>query len=48
MRTPAVRDRFAADDTVSVGSTPKEFADFIRGEQARWSEVVQKANIKPE
>ncbi len=48
MRTPAVRDRFAADDTVSVGSTPKEFVDFIRGEQARWSEVVQKANIKPE
>ena len=30
----------------AVGSTPKEFADFIAREQARWKEVVQKAHVK--
>jgi tripartite-type tricarboxylate transporter receptor subunit TctC len=47
-RTPAVADRFAADDAIAVGSTPAEFAEFIRREQARWSEVVRKAGIKAE
>jgi tripartite-type tricarboxylate transporter receptor subunit TctC len=30
----------------SVGSTPQEYAAFIAAEQARWGEVVKKANIK--
>jgi tripartite-type tricarboxylate transporter receptor subunit TctC len=47
-RTPAVAERFAADDAIAVGSTPAEFAEFIRREQARWSEVVRKAGIKAE
>jgi tripartite-type tricarboxylate transporter receptor subunit TctC len=47
-RTPAVAERFAADDALAVGSTPAEFAEFIRREQARWSEVVRKAGIKAE
>jgi len=47
-RAPAVAERFAADDAISVGSTPAEFAQFIRREQARWSEVVRKAGIKAE
>jgi tripartite-type tricarboxylate transporter receptor subunit TctC len=45
-RMPAVADRFAADDAIAVGSTPAEFAAFIRNEQARWSEVVKKAGIR--
>ena len=45
-RTPAVAERFAADDAIAVGSTPAEFAAFIRDEQKRWSEVVRKAKIK--
>jgi tripartite-type tricarboxylate transporter receptor subunit TctC len=47
-RTPAVAERFAADDAIAVGSTAAEFAEFIRSEQARWSEVVRKAGLKAE
>jgi tripartite-type tricarboxylate transporter receptor subunit TctC len=47
-RAPAVAERFAADDAIAVGSTPAEFAGFIRREQARWSEVVRRAGIKAE
>jgi tripartite-type tricarboxylate transporter receptor subunit TctC len=42
----SVLERFAADNAEAVGSTPKEFADFIAKEQARWKEVIRKANIK--
>jgi tripartite-type tricarboxylate transporter receptor subunit TctC len=45
-KTPAVAERFAADDAIAVGSTPAEFAAFIKQEQTRWSEVVRKAGIK--
>ncbi len=37
---------FAADSTEAVGSTPQEFVDFIKKEQARWSQVVKTAQIK--
>jgi tripartite-type tricarboxylate transporter receptor subunit TctC len=46
VKSAAVLERFAADNAEAVGSTPKEFADFIAKEQARWKEVIQKANIK--
>jgi tripartite-type tricarboxylate transporter receptor subunit TctC len=45
-RLPSVAERFAVDDAEAVGSTPREYADFIAKEQARWGEVVRKANIK--
>ena len=44
----AVHDRFDADNAIAVGSSPAEFAAFIKKEQARWSDVVKKANIKAE
>jgi tripartite-type tricarboxylate transporter receptor subunit TctC len=43
---PSVAERFAVDDAEGIGSTPQEYADFIAKEQARWGEVVRKANIK--
>jgi tripartite-type tricarboxylate transporter receptor subunit TctC len=46
VRQPEVLKRFEADDAESVGSTPQEYAAFIAAEQARWGEVVKKANIK--
>jgi tripartite-type tricarboxylate transporter receptor subunit TctC len=46
LKSPAVRQRFSADDAEAVGSTPREYADYIAAEQARWKEVIQKANIK--
>jgi len=42
----SVKERFAADDAEAVGSTPAEYAAFIKKEQARWSKVVRAANIK--
>jgi tripartite-type tricarboxylate transporter receptor subunit TctC len=41
-----IAERFAVDSAEAVGSTPKEYADFIAQEQARWSTVVRKASIK--
>ena len=44
--TQQVQERFAPDSALPVGSTPAEFAAFIRQEQTRWSEVVRKAGVK--
>ena len=46
MKSPAVLQRFSNDDAEAVGSSPLEYADYIASEQARWKEVIQKANIK--
>ncbi|HKU45244.1 MAG TPA: tripartite tricarboxylate transporter substrate binding protein [Burkholderiales bacterium] len=45
-KSPAVAERFKADDAEAVGSSPKEYADFVAREQARWKDVIQRANIK--
>jgi tripartite-type tricarboxylate transporter receptor subunit TctC len=45
-KAPSVKERFAADDAIAFGSTPAEFAAFIKEEQARWSDVVKKAKLK--
>lgn len=45
-RQPPLAERFAVDSAEAVGSTPKDYADFVAAEQARWGEVVRKAGIK--
>jgi tripartite-type tricarboxylate transporter receptor subunit TctC len=45
-KSPKVHERFAADDADAIGSSPSEYAAFIRKEQERWSKVVRTANIK--
>jgi tripartite-type tricarboxylate transporter receptor subunit TctC len=45
-RQPSLAERFAVDSAEAIGSTPKEYADFIAAEQARWGDVVRKAGIK--
>jgi tripartite-type tricarboxylate transporter receptor subunit TctC len=45
-QTPLVAERLAPDDAEPVGSTPQEYAAFIRKEQERWSKVVRAAHIK--
>jgi tripartite-type tricarboxylate transporter receptor subunit TctC len=42
----SVKERFAADDAEAVGSTPAEYAAFIKKEQERWSKVVRAAHVK--
>jgi tripartite-type tricarboxylate transporter receptor subunit TctC len=46
VKSPAVIERFSADNAEPVGSTPQDYAAYIGREQARWKEVIQKANIK--
>jgi tripartite-type tricarboxylate transporter receptor subunit TctC len=31
-----------------IGSTPEEFAAFIKSETAKWGRVIKAAGIKPE
>jgi tripartite-type tricarboxylate transporter receptor subunit TctC len=47
-RSPEVMKRFGDDGTIAVGSSPAEFAEFIRKEQERWGEVVRKSGVKVE
>jgi tripartite-type tricarboxylate transporter receptor subunit TctC len=47
-KSPAVLELFAQDNAVAVGSTPAEFASYIKKEQARWKDVVDKAHIRAE
>jgi tripartite-type tricarboxylate transporter receptor subunit TctC len=45
-RSPKVLERFAADDAEALGSTPAEYAAFVKKEQERWGKVVRAAGIK--
>jgi tripartite-type tricarboxylate transporter receptor subunit TctC len=45
-KSALVAERLKSDDAEPVGSTPAEYAAFIRKEQERWSKVVRTANIR--
>ena len=45
-KTPAVAERLSAEAAEASTSTPKEFAEFIKLEAARWNDVVKKSQIK--
>ncbi|MEO8101518.1 MAG: tripartite tricarboxylate transporter substrate binding protein [Betaproteobacteria bacterium] len=45
-KTPAVSGRLAAEAATASTTTPKEFAEFIKVEAARWNDVVKKSQIK--
>ena len=45
-KSPLMLERLAVDDAEAVGSTPADYAAFIRKEQERWSKVVRTAKIK--
>lgn len=45
-KSQLMRERLAVDDAEPVGSTPAEYAAFIKKEQERWSKVVRTAKIK--
>jgi tripartite-type tricarboxylate transporter receptor subunit TctC len=48
LKLPDVRERLAAQGMEPVGSTPLEFAEFVRRENAQWSKVVKSAGVKAE
>ena len=48
LQSPAVKEKFAAAGAQVRGTTPEEFSQFLRNEQARWGKVIKQANIKAE
>jgi len=48
LRLPEVRERLAGLGAEGVGSTPEEFAAFVRAEHARWGSVIREKGIRPE
>jgi len=47
LQVPAVRDKLVQDGAEPVGSTPEEFARFLRIETEKWGKVVRTAGIEP-
>jgi tripartite-type tricarboxylate transporter receptor subunit TctC len=48
LKLPEVRERLARDGLEAIGSTPEQFAAFIRADISKWGMVVQEAGIKLE
>jgi tripartite-type tricarboxylate transporter receptor subunit TctC len=48
VKLPEISQRFQLDGAEAVGSTPKEFAAFLKAEMQKWSKVIKDAGIKPE
>ncbi len=48
LKEPEVRNRLVADGSDPVGSTPEEFAAYLRSETDKWAKVVKAVGIKPE
>jgi tripartite-type tricarboxylate transporter receptor subunit TctC len=48
LATEEIRAKFADLGAQPIGSTPVELAAFLRGEMAKWAEVVKVANVKIE
>ena len=48
LRLPDVKQRLAADGAEPVGSSPEEFAAFIKSEIEKWARVAKAAGIHPE
>ncbi len=48
LREPETASRLREQGAIPVGNSAEEFGAFIRAEQARWREVIQRAGVKPE
>jgi tripartite-type tricarboxylate transporter receptor subunit TctC len=46
LNAPDVKDKLLAMGSDPIGSTPEEFATYIREEFARWSKVIKDNNIR--
>jgi tripartite-type tricarboxylate transporter receptor subunit TctC len=46
LASPELRAQFAATGSLTGGKTPEQFTEFVRGEKARWAQVVKDAGIK--
>jgi tripartite-type tricarboxylate transporter receptor subunit TctC len=48
VRSREIGERFEADGALPVGSTPRQFATFLKSETQKWAKVIREAGIKQE
>jgi tripartite-type tricarboxylate transporter receptor subunit TctC len=48
LQTPKIKDMLYADWSEPVGSSPEQYAHFMKTELAKWSRVIKEANIRLE
>jgi tripartite-type tricarboxylate transporter receptor subunit TctC len=48
VKSPDIVKTMEAEGAILVGSTPKEFTQYIRGQVERWTRVVKENNIQLE
>lgn len=46
VQAPEVKERMLRFGGVPVGSTPEEFAEFLRGERAKWGKLIREAKLQ--
>lgn len=46
LASPDLRERFTADGSEAISSTPEQFGTFIRDEVQKWGKVVREAKVK--
>lgn len=46
--SPGLKERYEAIGTIPVGSTPAEFAVFLREDVQRWKSVAKRIHLQPE
>ena len=45
---PELKERFKSEGSDPVGSSPEEYAAFLRAEVAKWAKVIKFADVKPD
>jgi tripartite-type tricarboxylate transporter receptor subunit TctC len=48
VKTREIGERFEADGAVPVGSTPQQFAAFLKTEMQKWAKVIRESGIQQE
>ena len=48
VQSPDIRQKLVNDGADPIGSSPDEFARFIRSETTKWAKVAREIGIKPE
>ena len=48
VKSREIGERFEADGAIAVGSTPQQFAVFLKSEMTKWGKVIREAGIKLE
>jgi tripartite-type tricarboxylate transporter receptor subunit TctC len=46
LRSPALRERYAAIQAEPVGGTREEFAAYVKKETVKWADVVKKSGAR--